>query len=256
MGKKGELFFGFLIVIIFFTFSGRSFAKELVWVAHRGGNVEADENTLKSYRTASSYGFQHVECDPRLTRDRGLISMHDPKVDRTTNGKGNVRDLTLAEIKSFRTKNGEQVPSIEEILNFAKGAGIGVYLDTKELKDMDYLDKLTALVIQTGMSKNVIVGVWTTQQLKWMHEHHPEMTTCISWPWPAQTLGQARERGAVWVGTLVSIATPSMIKSAHKHGLKVITLEINDPAVIQKKIQAGIDAIQTDNPQLRKQFVK
>jgi len=227
-----------------------------VWVAHRGGNVEADENTLKSYRTAAQYGFDYVECDPRLTKDGVFVSMHDPAVDRTTTGKGNVSELTITQIKSLSTKRGEQAPALREILEFARSTGIMVYLDTKERKDTYYLEKLTSLVQENRMSDKVIVGLWNNKQLKWMHEHHPEMATCISWPWPAQTLCQAKKRGASWVGTLVPIATRPMIKSAHKQGLKVITMPINDPETIRRKIEHGIDAVQTDDPALRQQFVR
>ena len=154
-----------------------------VWVAHRGGNVETDENTMGAYRLAAKSGMQFVECDPRPTKDGVLVTMHDPTVDRTTNGKGKVGEKTLSEIKALRTPRGDQVPTIEEILVFAKSAGIGVYLDTK-LKNDAYMQKIMDLVVKTGMEKQVIVGLWYTDQLNWMHKNYPQVETCISWPAP------------------------------------------------------------------------
>jgi len=228
--------------------------KPAIWVAHRGGNVEADENTLKAYQIAAGYGADVIECDPRLTKDGVVISMHDPSLDRTTSGKGKVSELNIAEIKSYRTKSGEQVPTIEEILEFAKSAGISVYLDTKDEKNMDYLDQLAALSARCGMEKNVIVGLWNNAQLKYMSEHHPEMATCISWPWPLNSLKRAKKLGASWVGTLVPLASRRMIQRAHQQDLKLITLEINDPETLRQKISFGIDALQTDNPRLQKEL--
>ena len=225
-----------------------------LWMAHRGGNVEADENTIHAYQIAAAYGMKIIECDPRLTKDNVFISMHDPLLDRTTSGKGKVSEMTIAEIKALRTKRGDPVPTIEEILQFAKGAGLMVYLDTKDQKNMDYLDQLASLAAETGMGKMVIVGLWNNRQLQHMSLHHPQITTCISWPWPPNSLKRVKKMGASWVGTLAPLATRSMIQRAHKQGLKVVTLEINDPETIRQKISFGIDALQTDNPALKKQL--
>jgi glycerophosphoryl diester phosphodiesterase len=222
-----------------------------VWVAHRGDNAEADENTLKAYKLAIGYGVNYIECDPRLSKDGIFITMHDPSVERTTTGTGKIADMTLAQIKSLRTRNGEPVPTLEEIFNLAKGAGAGVYLDTKG-HDIDYLKQLADFVLKNGMEKKVIVGLWNTSQLKWLHENHPEMESCISWPWPDSSLGKLKKLGASWVGTTVALATKKMIASAHQQGLKVITLQINDPRTIAEKISLGIDAVQTDDPRLMK----
>ena len=238
-------------IMLFAPFLGGAREKPL-WVAHRGANQEADENTIKAYKIAAGYGVDFIECDPRLTRDGIFISMHDPSVERTTDGKGYVSEMTLSEIKSLKTKNGEPVPTLEEIFNFAKSAGVGVYLDTKG-KDLVYLKQLTDFVEKSGMEKRVIAGVWSTRQLKWLNENQPEMKTCISWPWPSNSLGKLKKLGADWVGTAVSLADKEMINSAHKHGLKVITLQINDPKTISEKISLGIDAVQTDDPRLIKE---
>jgi glycerophosphoryl diester phosphodiesterase len=243
----------FIALIIFIcSAAGLLVDAKPVWVAHRGASAEADENTLKSYKLALSYGVDFIECDPRPTKDGFFISMHDASVERTIGGTGKIADMTLSEIKQLRTKNGEQVPSLQEIFDLAKSAGAGVYLDTKQ-KDIPYLEKLIGFVLKNSMEKKVIVGLWDLKQLAWMKEHHPDIATCISWPYPSASLAHVKETGASWVGTTVPLATKSMISSAHKHGLKVITLQINDRKTINEKIALGIDAIQTDDPRLIKE---
>jgi len=243
------------VFIAFFIFiccaAGFRAEAKPVWVAHRGDNAEADENTIKAYQLAAGYGVNYIECDPRLSKDGVFISMHDPSVERTTSGTGKIAGMTLAQIKSLRTKNGEQVPTLEEIFNLAKAAGVGVYLDTKG-KDIDYLKLLTDFVLKNGMEKKVIVGLWDLKQLEWLNENHPDMESCISWPWPSSSLAKLKKLGADWVGTTVSLATKKMIASAHQQGLKVITLQINDLKTISQKISFGIDAVQTDDPRLMK----
>ncbi|MEO3873422.1 glycerophosphodiester phosphodiesterase family protein [Nonomuraea sp. B12E4] len=109
--------------------------------AHRGANTLAPENTLKSYEYAFAYGVDLVEVDVQQTKDGQFVALHDSTVDRTTNGTGNITDLTYDEVRALDAadyepwKGGEydpaQIASLEEILALAKRAGRGVELDIK-----------------------------------------------------------------------------------------------------------------------------
>ena len=96
-------------------------------VSHRGDWTYAPENSVEAVQRCIDLGVDIVEIDIRLTKDGHLVAMHDYTVDRTTNGKGKVSDLTLAEIKQLRLKNAIgvrgsqfQVPTLEEIMLVAK----------------------------------------------------------------------------------------------------------------------------------------
>ena len=99
-----------------------------------------------------------VEIDVAKTKDGHLVLMHDRKVDRTTNGKGLVSDLTLAEIKSLRLRNGLgrvtafQVPTFEEAMQTAKG-GIIVNVD----KGDEYFDEVYKVLRKTGTAGQAII---------------------------------------------------------------------------------------------------
>jgi glycerophosphoryl diester phosphodiesterase len=92
--------------------------------AHRGAMETYPENTLPAFRAAVKAGAQMIEFDVFLTKDNQIVVIHDSKVDRTTNGKGNVAELTLDEIKKLDagswkapTFAGEQIPIFQEVLN-------------------------------------------------------------------------------------------------------------------------------------------
>ena len=70
-------------------------------IAHRGYSSEAPENTFEAFDLAVEHGFNNFELDAQLTKDGAVVVVHDDTVDRTTNGHGEVRGLTLAEIKSL-----------------------------------------------------------------------------------------------------------------------------------------------------------
>jgi glycerophosphoryl diester phosphodiesterase len=103
-------------------------------------------------------GVDIVEIDLSKTKDGALVLMHDKTVDRTTNGKGKVADLTLAEIKALRLKNGLgrvsnfQVPTLQEALMAAKGK-ITVNLD----KSDKYFDDVYRILKEADMLKQVII---------------------------------------------------------------------------------------------------
>ena len=91
--------------------------------AHRGAMDTHPENTLAAFREAIRIGAHMIEFDVRLTKDKQLILMHDPSVDRTTNGKGLVSELTLKQIKQLDAGGwkgpefeGQRVPTLKETL--------------------------------------------------------------------------------------------------------------------------------------------
>jgi len=107
-------------------------------VSHRGDWTYAPENSIEAVQRCIDLGVDIVEIDVRLTKDGHLVAMHDYTVDRTTNGKGKVSDLTLEEIKQLRLKSaigvkGSQitVPTLEEIMLVAKDK-IMINLDKTE----------------------------------------------------------------------------------------------------------------------------
>src|SRR5215475_16084182 len=101
-------------------------------VAHRGFKAVAPENTIAAFDAAAAVGGDYMELDVHVTKDGELILMHDAKVDRTTNGKGAVRDLTFAEIRKLDAGKGQQVPTLREALAWAKQKGVRIDIDNKD----------------------------------------------------------------------------------------------------------------------------
>ncbi len=99
-------------------------------IAHRGDSAHRPENTLASFASALELGASLVEFDVQLTSDGHAVVLHDPAVDRTTNGRGDVRQMKLAEVRALsagyperfgETWAGERVPTLAEVLGFLHG---------------------------------------------------------------------------------------------------------------------------------------
>ena len=136
-------------------------SKYVLVVAHRGDWRNAPENSLQAYRNCIDMGVDMIEIDIHKTQDNQFIVMHDATVDRTTNGKGKIADMTLADIKKLYLKSGHgiktrhRVPTLEEVLLLAKDK-ILVNID----KGDNYFDEIYELLLKTGTEKQVVIKTY------------------------------------------------------------------------------------------------
>lgn len=148
-------------------------------IGHRGSCGDRPGNTLASYRRAIEAGAAIGETDVRTTRDGKLVCCHDADLDRTTNGKGLIRDKTLAEIKKldagswFDAKyKGERIPTLREVLHLCKGK-MHVMLDLKESGET-YAERITAEVRKYGEPKEIALGVRSLEHVRLFRKLLPE----------------------------------------------------------------------------------
>lgn len=143
-------FTGTLLLCVTFSFShGQS--KVLV-TAHRGDWRNAPENSLRGFQSAVALGVDIVELDLKKSKDGVIVIMHDATINRTTNGKGEPKEYTLAELKKFGLKNGlgrvtkNPIPTLKEVMLALKGTGVKVNLD----KSYEYYNEAYAILQETG----------------------------------------------------------------------------------------------------------
>ncbi|WP_085994087.1 glycerophosphodiester phosphodiesterase [Oceanobacillus senegalensis] len=113
-------------------------------IAHRGYSAKYPENTISAFQAAIDLGFTHMELDVHLSKDGIPVVMHDALIDRMTNGVGEIRDLTLKELKQFAIHPNEKIPSLEEVLHIAKDT----IIVSIELKNTDLYDNLEEKVYE------------------------------------------------------------------------------------------------------------
>lgn len=132
-------------------------------VNHRGYNTAAPENTLSAFRLSRKMGFQYAECDVAFTADGIAVLLHDTTVDRTSNGTGNIADMTFDEVRaldfgSWKSADyaGEQIPFLEEFLILCKQIGLHPYIEVKsETVPEANIADIVAAVNRCGMKNKV-----------------------------------------------------------------------------------------------------
>lgn len=126
-----------LLLLIFLSLSSSintaiAQEKAVQLFAHRAGAHERDENVLKSFQESYDKGLRGFETDIRLTKDGEFIVIHDATLERTTTGKGVVEEMTASEIKKFKTKKGNDILFLDELLVFLnKRPGLYVEFEMK-----------------------------------------------------------------------------------------------------------------------------
>lgn len=228
--------------------------KKIIVIAHRGVHDSSPENTLSAIQKAIDLGCDYVEVDVRRTRGGALVLMHDKKVDRTTDGKGEVKKLTLAEIRKFTVGKKDKVPTFEETLKFCRGK-IKVYIDNKAAPPAEVI----AAVERHQMIADVIV-YGSVEELREFKKLNRKIWIMPSHPGSAEKIAQLC--GDLKPETLdghVRDWTAEQARAAHAAGAQiwVDNLGINDNETgFQKSINLGVDAIQTDHPAKLLKFLK
>ena len=124
--------------------------KTRIW-AHRGASGYAPENTLEAFKLAIDEKADGIELDVQLTKDKELVVIHDEKIDRTSNGKGYVKDYTLDELKKFNFNYGNEkyeevkIPTLKEVYELLKPTNLIINVEIK-----------TGIIFYEGIEEKVL----------------------------------------------------------------------------------------------------
>lgn len=146
-------------------------------VCHRGANTLAPENTLQAAKICVDQGFQFIELDVRTTSDGALAVIHDASLNRTTNGRGRVRDHTMVQIQNLDAGSwfrdgaaGLMVPTLNEFFQLVNGDA-GVYVEIKSARAEAVLETVKA----NNMLEKCFFWSGDTSLLRWLRSHSPEI---------------------------------------------------------------------------------
>jgi glycerophosphoryl diester phosphodiesterase len=221
-------------------------------IAHRGVVREAPENTRPAIAKAIELGCALAEIDLRYTSDGEIVLMHDPTVDRTTDGQGRVADKTLAEIRALDAGahagpefRGTRVPTLREAVEQARGH-IGLYLDLKEADPRPVVRLIEELgarplvfyrpyshlavsqILAASPQSRLLVdlGDWLRAPglIETLRHAFPTAALSSDWPnWTPEALAEARAQGMpTFVNVLGTHDTPENLRRAVAQGFDYI----------------------------------
>lgn len=144
----------------------------MLLLAHRGYSAQYPENTLKAFQEAIKIGFDGIETDVHKTKDGKLVLCHDEKIDRTSNGKGYIKDMTYQELcqynfcYKFKNQN-EKIPLLKELLEMCQDTRMMINIEVKTDKiQYDHIEQdIYEIVKSMGMLKQVIFSSFHLESL-------------------------------------------------------------------------------------------
>ncbi|MFD5411233.1 glycerophosphodiester phosphodiesterase [Streptomyces nojiriensis] len=218
-------------------------------IGHRGVMGVEPENTLRSYLRAERCGMDVIALDLRLSKDGALVAVHDPEVDRTTDGSGAVADLTLAELRELDAGQGEHVPVLEEVLD-----AVRVPLQAF-VADAATAAVLAELVLRRDLTSRVEVASAQEAVLAETARRVPGVRTVLYADSPGGEGGSAVDRalaaGAAAVAVDIRRLSLETVDSAHAAGLRVTGRAVDTLDLLRLARALGLDGAATDFPEIR-----
>lgn len=248
-------------------------------IAHQGGEHLAPSSTLESFRNAVELGIDVIEFDIHMTKDEHLVAIHDPTVDRTTNGTGEVKNMTLTEVQSldagayFQDLHGEYsfseqgvyIPTVEEIFEEIPNMYWNIEIkDTNDPKSYRTIAmKLWEIVQQFDLEDHVLFAAFDQDIIDIILEvtngnalvsgGRGEVTKFVILH-KLFLNGLYRPKvNALQIPTEdsnINLMDRKLIRGAARKGMEIHYWTINDPETMQELIELGADGIITDRPDI------
>ncbi|MER7073954.1 glycerophosphodiester phosphodiesterase [Terrabacter sp. NPDC000476] len=246
-----------------------------VALAHRGGARYAPnvglENTLTAFGNAVALGYTHLETDVHVTRDGRLVAFHDVRLDRVSDRRGRLRDLTWAEVSTATLGDPsrgvtERVPLLTEVLDAWPTVNLNI-----DLKAPGTAEPLWQLVQERALHEQVCVGSFSQRHLsRFRRLSRGTVATA------AGQVGTAAARfGPGWLpralrtpadvfqvppsvtvrGRTVPVVTPGLVRAAHQAGKQVHVWTIDEPDEMHRLLDLGVDGLVSDRIDVLKQVL-
>lgn len=220
--------------------------------AHRGASAIAPENTIAAFRAAEGTGADGIEFDVRVSRDGVPVVIHDDTVERTTDGRGEVRRMSVRELQALDAGGwfgsafaGERLPTLEEVLVWA-GERLRLNL---EIKDPDagaaVLELLRSFprsrVLISSFDHNLMIRLRQGDSLL-------PLAFLLDSPFWRRALKRASACGAESLNPRQDHVSRTMIAACHRRGLVVYPWTVDDPGRFKGLLRLGVDGVFSNVP--------
>ncbi len=220
---------------------------------HRGASGHAPENTLEAFRLCMEMGADGFELDVHMSLDGELVVIHDETVDRTTNGTGLVRDLTLAQLKSLDAScgmeayRGARIPTLGEVFDLVRDTGhiVNVEIKTDEWFYPQLEEKCLALAKEKGLEDRILYSSFNHYTLMKLRQLKPDAKLAMLFgdimvkPWE-----YAKPLNVDYLHPMkMNIYVPGFPEGAADAGYGVNMWTINDPETMQQCLKTGAGII-------------
>jgi glycerophosphoryl diester phosphodiesterase len=235
--------------------------------AHRGASQYAPENTLAAFKLAIEQQADAIELDVKLSSDGQIVIMHDDTVDRTTNGNGRIKSLTLAELKGLDAGSkfnpafqAETIPTLAEVFEeVGQKTFVNVELTNYSSPMDDLPEKVANLVNKFQLEERILISSFNMIALIKARKVLPRIAMgLLTSPGFGKITFHSR---LVRFGPLLALhaatedVSPELVQAVHHKGSRVRVYTVNQPDDMQRLFNIGVDGIFTDDPVLARKVL-
>lgn len=244
-------------------------AGPILVAAHRGGALLWPENSLLAFKNALGLGVDLLETDVHLSADGEIIVLHDATLERTTTGRGAVREARAADLAGVRLRDRdgrvteEPLPTLGAFLDVMAPARAGLLLELKAGPDRQRYpgleEKVLAQLRARGITDRTVVMSFEDETVRSVRALDPAIRTSLlvsrtrverARPAPADIARWARAVGATDLGIDHRVLDAAVLAAARGAGLRVAAWTVNEDADIRRVLELGVDAVISDRPDL------
>ncbi|MEO5338243.1 MAG: glycerophosphoryl diester phosphodiesterase [Magnetospirillum sp. WYHS-4] len=214
-------------------------------IGHRGAAGCAPENTLASLREAARQGAHWVEFDVKLSRDGVPVLFHDERLERTTNGRGRLSRLSLAELRRLDAGGGETVPTLAEAMDLLRLLDMGANVELKPCPGREVETARAAAAVLAGTPVPVLLSSFSEAAL----------AAVPDWPLalvvgriPADWRSRLERLGARALHCRQGDLRRRQVEEVRTAGLSLRCYTVNDPARARRLLDWGVVSVFTDFP--------
>jgi len=220
-------------------------------VAHRGGGALAPENTLGAIRLGASMGFKGVEFDVMLAGDGTPVLIHDETVERTTDGRGAVPEMSYAELSLLRIGKNERIPKFADAGRLCRELGIWANVEIKPAEGHERATGLAvaplARALWRGAALPPVLSSFAVAALEAALEAAPELPRgYLVDKVPADWRQTMQRLGCVALHCNYQSLTADLAREIHAAGYAILLWTVNDPAEARRMRAMGADCLVTD----------
>ena len=227
--------------------------------AHRGASAYYPENTLESFSAAIEQKADCIELDVHLTKDNEIVVAHDSTLERVSDGKGNINDFTLNELKSLdfgKSMPGRgvcRIPLLSEVFALIRPTALSINIELKTTERLypELPEKLAAMAREFNMTGRVIYSSFNHYSLLQLKSIEPNAKIGLLYnigivdPWVYANYVRA---DAIHPHYQIIAALPETVERCHENGLLVNVWTVDDPRAVNFMLKCGVDGIITNRP--------
>lgn len=229
----------------------------MIYFAHRGYSSKYPENTLLAFDKALSAGAQAVEFDVHKTKDNKLVVIHDENIKRTFNGSGLIKDLTLAELKTYSSNNPEykdsklcKIPTLDQVLELLLSYNIIINLEIKT--DIIQYENIEKEILDTinhyNLEEKVIISSFNHKSLEKCRDLSSTIRLGMLFDNKIKGIVEAAKAlNAYSLHPNFKLVDEELMKVAHENNLKVFAYTVNSPLIAKALEALNCDGIFTDD---------